>query len=1094
MVTLRHNEFMVPRSRLVAVIAACGVAIGLPILAAAAPAAATTPAARPVGAVAAASGHVTPGLAALTDRAALLQRAALLAHSASITGVVVGPYGLPVPGACVSADGPAGRTISTASPEGRFDITGLAPGSYVLAYGDCSDPAGYLPIWSGGGMSQRTAAHIQTAAGSVSHVPAMMLRPANPATMLPDGPAWRRMLAASSATLSAAAAARTGKITGKVTGNGKPLRGICVHAWSASARAAPNYGAATNNDGTYLIRHVRPGRYWVSFAQDCATSGNWLEQWYRGHNTPVGLNANTVKITAGKTKHINARLTLGGELSGRVTTKSGKGLRGICIFAVAFLSQFPVPLFAATGKDGKYRLRGLFPAKYTASFSTGCDNHGNYAASADFAFRIRHTQHRTLNVRLAVGAIVTGTVRLGSSSGRRLKGICVFAENQDAYGSSQGTSGAGGGYRVTSLDTGEVTLYFESGCGNNGNYFQAAVYARATQGKVTRGVNAVMQRAAGIHGKVTDAAGTGLGGMCVNFTGPLPPVLFIATSKNGSYDIEQLPPGSYELGFSNGCSNGANYAPYWYDNQEDQSLATPIVVAKASSHVINARMRLGGEITGTVTDRHGKKLSGICVGITTQFYAAYGLYYDIVRSYRGHFRAGGLEPGQYLVDLGCGLSGYGDQWWRDVPAAGDAELVSVTTGKTSSISAVLQPAGTIRGVVTGGAGLPLSGVCAQAFDSKIRGQALMVFGGSDVAVTNSHGAYQITGLGAGTYHVYFFPCEMHEGYAAQWYRDKATQAPATPVRVRVGVITADVNARLTAGGSISGRVVDAAGKPLTDVCVSGYDPANGVFPFITAVTSKTGRYTVPGVGTGSYAVEFTPCYQAANLVTVFDHVKVTAPKAVTGVDARLVPGGSVSGEITTAGHPALGVGFECAEVESANPDNAGGVGLSEPGGSYLATGIAPGTYKVYFGDQYCGYGAPDLVPQWYDNQASQARATTITVAAGHTAKGIDAALQTDGAIAGAVRDSAGSPVSGVCITAYPSAAGSFPIVAVSRRGGDYSLIDLLPGRYRVKFSSGCGATGYQTQWWHDASSARQATVITVTAEHVTTGISATLTR
>jgi hypothetical protein len=60
------------------------------------------------------------------------------------------------------------------------------------------------------------------------------------------------------------------------------------------------------------------------------------------------------------------------------------------------------------------------------------------------------------------------------------------------------------------------------------------------------------------------------------------------------------------------------------------------------------------------------------------------------------------------------------------------------------------------------------------------------------------------------------------------------------------------------------------------------------------------------------------------------------------------------------------------------------------------------------------------------------------------------------------------------------------------RGGGYSVIDLTPGRYRVEFSSGCGASGYATQWWKNASSQGRATIITVPANTVRTGIDAVL--
>jgi hypothetical protein len=65
------------------------------------------------------------------------------------------------------------------------------------------------------------------------------------------------------------------------------------------------------------------------------------------------------------------------------------------------------------------------------------------------------------------------------------------------------------------------------------------------------------------------------------------------------------------------------------------------------------------------------------------------------------------------------------------------------------------------------------------------------------------------------------------------------------------------------------------------------------------------------------------------------------------------------------------------------------------------------------------------------------------------------------------------------------------VIAVTR-GGGYSVIDLTPGRYRVEFSSGCGASGYATQWWKNASSQAKATTITVPASTVRTGIDAVL--
>lgn len=67
-----------------------------------------------------------------------------------------------------------------------------------------------------------------------------------------------------------------------------------------------------------------------------------------------------------------------------------------------------------------------------------------------------------------------------------------------------------------------------------------------------------------------------------------------------------------------------------------------------------------------------------------------------------------------------------------------------------------------------------------------------------------------------------------------------------------------------------------------------------------------------------------------------------------------------------------------------------------------------------------------------------------------------------------------------------------PVVTVSGAGGTYSLIGLAPSNYRVKFSSGCGASGYLTQWWNGKASAAAANTVKVATATTTTGINASL--
>jgi hypothetical protein len=66
------------------------------------------------------------------------------------------------------------------------------------------------------------------------------------------------------------------------------------------------------------------------------------------------------------------------------------------------------------------------------------------------------------------------------------------------------------------------------------------------------------------------------------------------------------------------------------------------------------------------------------------------------------------------------------------------------------------------------------------------------------------------------------------------------------------------------------------------------------------------------------------------------------------------------------------------------------------------------------------------------------------------------------------------------------------VIGVTGSDGSYSLVDLMPGKYTVEFSTGCGDSGFTTQWWNDASSASSATVVTVPATATVTAIDATL--
>ena len=81
------------------------------------------------------------------------------------------------------------------------------------------------------------------------------------------------------------------------------------------------------------------------------------------------------------------------------------------------------------------------------------------------------------------------------------------------------------------------------------------------------------------------------------------------TGKNGLYTTGRVPAGRYAVVFFPGCGNNGNWLAQVYKNNK---LAAVRVRAGKTTTGVNAVLRLGGEISGTVTNTSGKKLSNIC--------------------------------------------------------------------------------------------------------------------------------------------------------------------------------------------------------------------------------------------------------------------------------------------------------------------------------------------------------------------------------------------------------------------------------------------------------------------------------------------------
>lgn len=1049
----------------------------------------------------------------------------------SVTGLTLAPDGQPLAGICVVAFSPAGARLGVSSASGRYFIAGLALGAYSLRYASCQHADRYLPEWYGGATQRAKAATVRVSQTRLLPLRAVTLRTpaeASPArdvintsspaaaasslaTALGLPSAGARSFRQLAEPASAAVTAKDGRIAGQVTApSHRPLSGICVVAEPDSASTSFSM-TRTDKHGRYLTRRVRPGRYFVIFFPGCGNNGNWLVQAYKSNTSPTGVRVRPGKTTGG----INQVLKLGGEISGSIANAKGARLGGMCV------EPLPTALLSGTGNgaflivsgpasaNGVYHLHSVASGTYKILFDPCGEsvyapqwwrNAAGYPSAR--TLRVRPGQHvNGVDAIMHIGGMITGTVT--DAHGNPLKGICVNVNNTSDQSQSfffsynqEPVTNAAGQYVAEGLPAGKYQLQFDTGCGNNGNLLPAttATISVGLGGKFPD-ANAVLEPGATVTGTVTSqATGKPLAGICVamwsdsfNYEGG-----FVASRATpaGSYVINnQVPPGTYYLEFFGGCGNSGSYGQVAYDSPSPYSPA-PVTIASYGQTVagIDGALPAGATIAGTVTSR-GRRLTGICVAPFGG-----GFQQGFTVSANGRYRVTNLQPGQYLMTFssGCGNRAQNKAEQNLVGAVFGSQLnpplVSAPAGITYGINASLVAGGSVSGRVRARSGKTVPYACVN-----LTGVSGAAVAGSSGTVVNNDGSYDLGPLLPGSYTATFQPSCLtgNSYYENQWYKGKPSAAGATRIKVTAGHTTRAINGALIPGGSIAGTIT-SGGKPVWGMCVFAQNVSQ-IMDSAVGGTNKAGHYLIRGLNSGRYELELVPCGTSSQKFAVLllsRIVRVTAPKRTGSVNVTDQLGGTLAGQVL-GDNPATPQSGICVEAFAANGDSAGSYVTSD-GGKFAITNLAAGTYYVYLNDPGCGAALTDLAPQWYPAAASAAAASPVTVTAATTTTLPAATLRQDGAIAGTVSATGHGPLSGACVIVTSSVPGQQPVYSVSRGNGGYKVVGLAPGSYQVKFSSGCGASGYKPQWWKKRNVPFGVTLVTVAAGTTTPGISATL--
>lgn len=262
------------------------------------------------------------------------------------------------------------------------------------------------------------------------------------------------------------------------------------------------------------------------------------------------------------------------------------------------------------------------------------------------------------------------------------------------------------------------------------------------------------------------------------------------------------------------------------------------------------------------------------------------------------------------------------------------------------------------------------------------------------AYTETDGTYAIPNLDPGNYFVEFWAGEL--GYRTEYFEEVAVSSGDT-------VLDAELVQKATIAGTV---IATEDGLPVEEVEVCAIDIVWNEYANC-AWTGPDGTYSLP-LYEGEFKVEFWPGPSGRNLTLQFyDHqdrwndatvVSLAEGESLTGVDADLAPGATLSGRVSnTSGQP-----LEEIRVCSVYAPT-GQLWIctwTDPTGDYSMGLHAHGDYKVVFSPDLTeffpeAWSEDDGFPtEFWDNQTKLAAANVIPLATGQSVGGINAQLGT----------------------------------------------------------------------------------------------------
>ena len=271
----------------------------------------------------------------------------------------------------------------------------------------------------------------------------------------------------------------------------------------------------------------------------------------------------------------------------------------------------------------------------------------------------------------------------------------------------------------------------------------------------------------------------------------------------------------------------------------------------------------------------------------------------------------------------------------------------------------------IRGhVFDAASGQPLRKAQVRAFSPELRENRLVV--------TDNNGAYEIKELAAGRYSL----TASKGSFVNLQYGQTRPFEPGKPLELQDAQLLDKVDFRLPRGGVITGRVIDEAGEPTSDVQVTAmrYTYFNGRRQLTNAgrpaSTNDVGEFRLFALPPGQYyisanlrALNLNPLDSASSdrsgyaptyfpgtpNVNEAQRVTINVGQTVADINIALTPTklARISGVVVDSnGRPLVNAFVTMIQINGPGLMSMGGVSQVHPDGSFAINGVSPGDYVL----------------------------------------------------------------------------------------------------------------------------------------------------